>query len=32
VDIRLRPLDDEFEEFLAAQHVGYARALVDEAG
>jgi ribosomal protein S18 acetylase RimI-like enzyme len=33
VDIRLRPLhDDEFEEFLAAQHVEYARGLVDEAG
>jgi hypothetical protein len=31
VDIRLRPLrDEEFEEFLAAQHVEYARGLVDE--
>jgi ribosomal protein S18 acetylase RimI-like enzyme len=33
VDIRLRPLrDDEFEAFLAALHVEYARGLVEEAG
>lgn len=33
MDIRLRPLrDDEFEEFLAAQHAEYARGLVDDAG